>query len=266
MNFFCDSTFWKKINKPQKVANIGMESKFKFKWSCKMNMVFFNSLIIVLFYFTFSINYIYFVKYCDCIFHESCISLILCTIKLFSRLIWWILLTFLFLFLLQRYLVHRLNPNCTSKNPNLTIMFFHGIAYGISCEIYNEWKETWTTRPINHKEKCICRPQMWIPKDLNDNVIILSLSYDYNVVASVHNDMTKIGQNLIQRVIDSRSNNILICGHLFFHCVFQLKIIDCILTSLNKLFMRGIIVFHTKSWTFWSFQIHWKEHEIRLLC
>jgi len=62
----------------------------------------------------------------------------------------WILLSFLFL--LQRYLVHDLNPNCTSKNPNLTIIFFHGIAYGV----YNEWKETWTTRPITHKEKCIC--------------------------------------------------------------------------------------------------------------
>jgi hypothetical protein len=147
-------------------------------------------LIIVFFYFTFSINYIYFVKYCDCIFHESCISLIICTIKLFSRLIWWILLTFLFFFLLQRYLVHDLNPNCTSKNLNLTIILFHGTTYGI----YNEWKETWTTRPINHKEKCICRPQMCVPKDLNDNVIILSISYDYDVVASVHNDMTKLAK------------------------------------------------------------------------
>jgi hypothetical protein len=43
------------------------------------------------------------------------------------------------------------------------------------------------------KKKCICQPQMWIPKDLNDNVIILSLPYDYNVVASVHNDKTQIG-------------------------------------------------------------------------
>jgi hypothetical protein len=85
--------------------------------------------------------------------------------------------------------VHDLNPNCTSNNPNLTIIFFHVIADGI----YNEWKETWTTHPINHKEKCICWPQMWIPKDLNDNVIILSLSYDYNIVANVQNVMTKIG-------------------------------------------------------------------------
>ncbi len=135
--------------------------------------------------------------------------------------LFWILLTFLFLFLflLQIYLVHDLNLNCTSKNLNLTIFFSHGIAYGI----YNEWKETWTTSPINHKEKCICRPQMWILMDFNDNVIILSLSYDYNVVASVHNDMTKIGQNLIQRVIDSRSDNILICGHLFFSLCISIK-------------------------------------------
>jgi hypothetical protein len=213
-----------------------------------MNMVLFNSLIIVLFYFTFSINYIYFVKYCDCILHESCISLILCTIKLFSRLSWWILLTFLFI--LQKYLVHGLNPNCTSKNLNLTIIFFHGIVYGI----YNEWKETWTTHPI----KCICRPQVWIPKDLNENVMILSLSYDYNVVASVHNDMTKIGQKPHSKGYGFKVWQYPYLLASFFNCVFQLKIIDCILTSLNKLFMWGIIVVCTKSWTLWNFQIHWK--------
>jgi hypothetical protein len=47
--------------------------------------------------------------------------------------------------------------------------------------------------------------------------------------------------------------------------VFQLKIIDCILTSLNKLFMR-IIVVHIKFWTLWNFQIHWREHEMGLWC
>ncbi len=52
-------------------------------------------------------------------------------------------------FSLQRYPVHDLNPNCASKNPNLTIIFFHGIAYGIN----DEWKETWTTRYIDGKEK-----------------------------------------------------------------------------------------------------------------
>jgi hypothetical protein len=40
---------------------------------------------------------------------------------------------------------------------------------------------------------------------LNGNVKILSLSYDSNVVASVHNDVTEIGQNLIQILVtDSR--------------------------------------------------------------
>ncbi len=119
------------------------------------------------------------------------------------------------------------------------MFFFHGIAYGID----DNWKQTWTTRPMDDKEECIWWPQMWIPKDLNDNVKILSLSYDSNAVTSVHNDVTEIGRNLIQSlVIDWRCDNFFIYGHLIFHCVFQLKIIDCILTSLNKLFMWSIIV------------------------
>ncbi len=113
--------------------------------------------------------------------------------------------------------MHDLNPGYTSKNPNLTIIFFHGIAYGT----IDDWKQTWITRPIDGKRECICWPQMWIPKDLNDNVKILSLSYDSNVVASVHNDVTEIGQNLIQSlVLDSRCDNFLIYGHFIFHCVF----------------------------------------------
>ncbi|CAK9873034.1 unnamed protein product [Sphagnum jensenii] len=95
------------------------------------------------------------------------------------------------------YPVHDLNPDCISKNPNLTIIFFHGIVYGIN----DDWKQTWNTRPIDGKEECICWPQMWIAKDLNDNVKILSLSYDSNVEPSVHNDVTEIGQNLIQSLV-----------------------------------------------------------------
>jgi hypothetical protein len=154
-----------------------------------------------------------------------------------------------FSFPLQIYPVHDLNPDCTSKNPNLTIIFFHGIVYGIN----DEWKETWTTRSIDG----ICWPQMWIPKDLNDNVRILSLSYDSNVVASVHNDVTDIGKNLVQSlVINSRCDYLPIYGHLTPCRVFQLNIITCVLTSLNKLFMWGIIVVHTKTQTLWNFQIH----------
>jgi len=93
-----------------------------------------------------------------------------------------------------KYPVHELNPNCTSKNSALTIIFFHGIGYGND----DDWKQTWTTRPIDDKEECICWPQMWILKDLNDNVKILSLSYDSNVVASVHKDVTEIGRSLFK--------------------------------------------------------------------
>ncbi len=100
--------------------------------------------------------------------------------------------------------MHDLNPNCTSKNPNLTIIFFHGIAYGTN----DEWKETWTTRPTNDKEERICWPEKWLPKDLKDDVRILSLSYDSNIVASVHNGVTKIGKNLVQSLVkNSRCDN-----------------------------------------------------------
>jgi hypothetical protein len=110
--------------------------------------------------------------------------------------------------------VHDLNPDYTSKNPNLTIIFFHGIVCGID----DDWKQTWTTRPIDGKKECW--PQMWIPKDLNDNVKILSLSYDSNVVASVHDDVTEIGKNLIHSLVtDSRCDNFFIYGHLIFLCV-----------------------------------------------
>jgi methanogenic corrinoid protein MtbC1 len=42
------------------------------------------------------------------------------------------------------------------------------------------------------------------------NVRILSLSYDSNIVASVHNDVTEIGKNLIQSLVtNSRCDNLL---------------------------------------------------------
>jgi hypothetical protein len=49
-----------------------------------------------------------------------------------------------FSFSLQKYIVHDLNPTCNSDNPDLTIIFFHGIAFGTN----DEWKETWTTCPL----------------------------------------------------------------------------------------------------------------------
>jgi len=111
----------------------------------------------------------------------------------------------LFSFSLQEYLVHDLNPTCNSNNPNLTIVFFHGIAFGTN----DEWKETWTTYMTNNREECICWPEKWLPEDLNNNVRILSLSYDCNILASVHNDVIEIGKNLIQSLVtNSRCDNL----------------------------------------------------------
>jgi hypothetical protein len=102
--------------------------------------------------------------------------------------------------------MHDLNPTCNSDNPNLTIIFFNGVAFGTN----DEWKQTWTTRPTNNREESICWPEKWLPNDLNDNVRILSLSYDSNIVASVHNDVTEIGKNLIQSLVtNSRCDNLL---------------------------------------------------------
>jgi hypothetical protein len=110
-----------------------------------------------------------------------------------------------FSFSLQKYLVHDLNPMCNFNNPNLTIIFFHGVSFGTN----DEWKETWTTCPTNNREECICWPKKWLPEDLNNNVRILSLSYDSNIVTSVHNDVTEIGKNLIQSlIINPRCDNL----------------------------------------------------------
>ncbi len=102
--------------------------------------------------------------------------------------------------------MHDLNPTCNSAIPNLTIIFFPGITFGTN----DEWKETRTTCPTNTRKESICWPEKWLPEDLNDNVRILSLSYDSNIVTSVHNDVTKIGKNLVQSLVtNSRCDNLL---------------------------------------------------------
>ncbi len=88
----------------------------------------------------------------------------------------------------------------------MTIIFLHGIAFGTN----DEWTQTWTTRLTNNREERRCWLGEWLPEDLNDNVRILALSYDSNVVASFHNDATKIGKNLIQSLVtNSRCDNLL---------------------------------------------------------
>jgi hypothetical protein len=71
-----------------------------------------------------------------------------------------------FSFSLQKYVVHDLNPTCNSNNPNLTIIFFHGIALGTN----DEWEETWITCLADNTKECICWPEKWLPEDLNNNI------------------------------------------------------------------------------------------------
>ncbi|KAH8958356.1 hypothetical protein BDL97_06G019800 [Sphagnum fallax] len=94
--------------------------------------------------------------------------------------------------------VHDLNPECTSTNPDLVVIFFHGIGYGKN----DEWKETWTSTTSD--EKRVCWPQEWLPADLAtqnvNNVRILSLSYDSALLGG-NEHVTDIGKNLVQSLV-----------------------------------------------------------------
>ncbi len=166
-------------------------------WSCKM-VLSNSSLIVILLNLIFSTNY--------CL----CLTIIICMLHIsyfmYNQIIFKRCLkncVGFFSCSLQKYLMHDLNPTCNSNNPNF---FFHGIAFGTN----DEWKETWTTCPPNNREKCICWPEKWLPKDLNNNVQILSLFYDSNIVANVYNDVIEIGKNLIQSLVrNSRCDNLL---------------------------------------------------------
>lgn len=93
---------------------------------------------------------------------------------------------------LQIISMHDFNPTCISINPNLTIIFFHNIALGKD----NNWKETWTSRSYE-KEGLVCWPEKWLPKDIGENVRILSVSCD----ATFHADLMEIGKNILQSLM-----------------------------------------------------------------
>ncbi|CAM6021789.1 unnamed protein product [Sphagnum balticum] len=94
--------------------------------------------------------------------------------------------------------VHDLNPDCTSTNPDLVVIFFHGIGYGKN----DEWKEAWTST-LSDKTR-VCWPQEWLPADLAtqnvNNVRILSLSYD-SALLGANEHVTDIGKNLVQSLV-----------------------------------------------------------------
>jgi len=134
--------------------------------SCKIDLVFSNSSIIV-----FLVNLIFSMKYC--LYPTTIICILHFSNLLYSQIIFKRCLkncVDLFPISLQKYLVHDLNPTCNSDNPNLTIIFFHGIAFGTNDEL----KETWTTCPTNNRKKCICWPEMWLPEEEKANNVWMS--------------------------------------------------------------------------------------------
>jgi hypothetical protein len=192
-----------------------------------------------------------------------------------------------FSFSLQKYVVHDLNPTCNSDNPNLTIIFFHGIAFGTT----DEWKETWTICPTNNRNESICWPEKWLPEDLNDNVRILSLSYDSNVVACVQNDVTEIGRNLVQSLVTNSRyeslwdgpvalvaysfgglvlKSLMVVAHKLVHRRprndFDAKVHKCCNTFLNN--VKGIIFYgvpHTSGTQRLSNYFNWLHQQINPL-
>jgi hypothetical protein len=101
--------------------------------------------------------------------------------------------------------VHDLNQRCTSTNPELVVIFFHGIGHGEN----DDWKETWTSTTSEGKR--VCWPQEWLPADLAtqnvNNVRILSLSYD-SALLGANEDVTDIGKNLIESLVSKRYGNL----------------------------------------------------------
>jgi hypothetical protein len=101
--------------------------------------------------------------------------------------------------------VHDLNPQCTSTNPELVVIFFHGIGNGEN----DEWKEAWTSTTSEGNR--VCWPQEWLPADLatqnGNNVRILSLSYD-SALLGANDDVTEIGKSLVHSLVSKRYGNL----------------------------------------------------------
>jgi hypothetical protein len=101
--------------------------------------------------------------------------------------------------------MHDLNPQSISTNPDLVVIFFHGIGYGKN----DEWKEAWTSTTSDGKR--VCWPQEWLASDLAiqnvNHVRILSFSYD-STLFNANDHVTDIGKNLVQSLVSKRYGNL----------------------------------------------------------
>ncbi len=191
---------------------------------------------------------------------EFCISFILCIIKSFPNLFDEFVDISFFSFL-QKYPVHYLNPDCTSKNPNSTIIFFHGIAWVMTIgSKHGQHTPLMVKKNAYAGHKCGSqRTWMTMSKFCHYHMIIMS--WQVSIIMWL-----KLAETSFKAWLHIQGMTISLFMGIIFFIVFQLKIIECILTSLNKLLMWNIILVHTKSRTLWNFQIHWREHEMGLWC
>ncbi len=92
-------------------------------------------------------------------------------------------------------------PDGILKSPKLVIIFFHGIVS--ERNIAHAWKETWTSTNTSEGGKSTFWIKEWLPKDVGENIQILSLSYDANIFGVNHN-VTDICKNLIQSLVGNQ--------------------------------------------------------------
>jgi len=97
--------------------------------------------------------------------------------------------------------VHQLWPlEDHVRSTNFDVVFFHGLHWPSEKEA---WKSTWTQ--LDDPQDCW--PQNWLPQDLEENLRVLSISYDASPTQSEEkgsiDDVSEIGKNILQTLVIS---------------------------------------------------------------
>jgi hypothetical protein len=95
--------------------------------------------------------------------------------------------------------VHQLWPlEDHVRSTNFDVVFFHGLHWPSEKEA---WESTWTQ--LDDPQDCW--PQNWLPQDLDENVRVLSISYDACPTQSEEkesiDDVSEIGKNILQTLV-----------------------------------------------------------------
>ncbi|CAK9228141.1 unnamed protein product [Sphagnum troendelagicum] len=115
--------------------------------------------------------------------------------------------------------VHQLWPlEDHVRSTNFDVVFFHGLHWPSEKEA---WKSTWTQ--LDDPQDCW--PQNWLPQDLDENVRVLSISYDACPTQSEEkgsiDDVSEIGIDVLQTLLLShewrlgQQHGFVLIGHCF---------------------------------------------------